>query len=103
MHDDRLMLRRALGNLISNALSHTQEGGTICVAINQDEARTRLQAQNTGDPVAAAHLARFFSGFTAPIRRGRTKQATAPVWVFPLRRPSCGRVGVKARLDPATG
>ncbi|AVO41708.1 heavy metal sensor histidine kinase [Simplicispira suum] len=63
LRGDRLMLRRALGNLISNALRHTPVGGTISVAIDQDAARLRIQVQNTGEPIAAAHLARFFERF----------------------------------------
>ena len=63
LHGDRLMLRRALGNLISNALRHTPVRGTICVEINQDGAQLRIQVQNTGEPIAAAHLARFFERF----------------------------------------
>ena len=63
LRGDRLMLRRALGNLISNALRHTPVGGTISLAIDQDAARLRIQVRNTGEPIAAAHLARFFERF----------------------------------------
>ncbi len=63
LRGDRLMLRRALGNLISNALRHTPAGGAIRVEIDQDGAQLRIQVQNTGEPIAAAHLARFFERF----------------------------------------
>lgn len=63
LRGDRLMLRRALGNLISNALRHTLIGGTISVVIDQDATRLLVQVQNTGEPIAAAHLARFFERF----------------------------------------
>lgn len=63
LHGDKQMLRRALGNLISNALRHTPVGGIICVIIKQDAAQLRIEVQNTGEPIAAAHLARFFERF----------------------------------------
>ncbi|WP_027995928.1 heavy metal sensor histidine kinase [Simplicispira psychrophila] len=63
LRGDRLMLRRALGNLLSNALRHTPEGGSIQVEIGQDEARLHIQVRNTGAPIAAAHLPRLFERF----------------------------------------
>lgn len=63
LRGDRLMLRRALGNLLSNALRHTPAGGAIDVEIGRDGARLHIQVRNTGAPVAAAHLARLFERF----------------------------------------
>lgn len=63
LRGDRLMLRRALGNLLSNALRHTPVGGSIYVEIGRDGARLRIQVRNTGEPIAAAHLARIFERF----------------------------------------
>ena len=60
---DRLMLRRALGNLVSNALRHTPEGGVIQVEMGRDQAGLHIQVRNTGAPVATAHLARLFERF----------------------------------------
>jgi two-component system heavy metal sensor histidine kinase CusS len=51
------------GNLVSNALRHTPQGGVIHVAIGQDKARVHIQVCNTGEPIAAAHLARLFERF----------------------------------------
>ena len=63
LRGDRLMLRRALGNLVSNALRHTPAGGSIRVEIRRDEALLRIQVRNTGEPIAAADLARLFERF----------------------------------------
>lgn len=60
---DRLMLRRALGNLLSNALRHTPVGGSIDVEIGRDGTRVRIHVRNTGEPIPAAHLARIFERF----------------------------------------
>lgn len=63
LRGDRLMLRRALGNLLSNALRHTPEGGSIRVEISRDEAGLHVQVRNTGEPIAAALLPRLFERF----------------------------------------
>ncbi len=63
LRGDRLMLRRALGNLISNALRHTPSDGTVSVDIAKDRAQLRIKVENTGEPIPEAHLARFFERF----------------------------------------
>ncbi|WP_426175294.1 heavy metal sensor histidine kinase [Massilia sp. TWR1-2-2] len=61
---DRLMIRRAINNLVSNAVRHTSEGGTITVRIVQRGAAvTELQVENAGDGIAPEHLPRLFDRF----------------------------------------
>lgn len=61
---DRLMLRRAISNLLSNALRHTPPHGRIRVAIDSDAAgRVRLAVTNTGALIPAEHLPRLFDRF----------------------------------------
>ncbi|MFC0132973.1 two-component sensor histidine kinase [Massilia eurypsychrophila] len=61
---DRLMIRRAINNLVSNAVRHTPPGGTITVRITQrGEAGAELQVENAGEGVAAEHLPRLFDRF----------------------------------------
>lgn len=74
---DRLMLRRAIGNLLSNALRYTPPGGYIDVAIAApDTADTaagtaagtaadaiRLSVRNDGTPLAPQELPRLFERF----------------------------------------
>jgi two-component system heavy metal sensor histidine kinase CusS len=61
---DRLMLRRAINNLLSNAIRHTPAGGGIAVRLTQaDETRVRLAVENTGETIAAEHLPRLFDPF----------------------------------------
>lgn len=59
---DRLMLRRALGNLLSNAIRHTPPGGRVDVRIENGE-RVRVAVHNSGEPVAAEDLPHLFDRF----------------------------------------
>jgi len=60
---DRLMLRRALNNLLSNALRHTPAGGHVAVTIVRQEGLLVLTVENTGEMIPAQHLARLFERF----------------------------------------
>jgi len=61
---DRLMLRRAISNLLSNAIRHTPEGGRIDVHISDaDPARVKLAVENSGETIAPEHLPRLFDRF----------------------------------------
>jgi two-component system heavy metal sensor histidine kinase CusS len=71
VHGDRLMLRRALSNLISNALRHTPAGGEITIAIDADATRVGITVSNVGDPIPADQLERIFDRF----HRGSTQRA----------------------------
>ncbi|MEX6501052.1 heavy metal sensor histidine kinase [Pseudomonas zhanjiangensis] len=68
---DRLMLERAVSNLLSNALRHTRPGGTIAVAIGQTEAAVTLSVENPGDTIDADQLDKLFHRFyrVDPARR----------------------------------
>lgn len=63
MHGERLMLRRAIGNLLSNAIRHTPAGGNIEVLLTQTAEATTLAVENTGDPIPPEHLPRLFDRF----------------------------------------
>jgi two-component system heavy metal sensor histidine kinase CusS len=61
---DRLMLRRAFGNLLSNALRHTPDGGEVRVEIAPAGAEAaRVAIENPGPPIPVEHLTRIFDRF----------------------------------------
>lgn len=61
---DRLMLRRAISNLLSNALRYTPVGGRIAVHIDDTgNSLVRLSVENTGAVIPAEHLPRLFDRF----------------------------------------
>ena len=60
---DKLMLRRALANLLSNAIRHTPAGGSIRVGIEATDDGTMLAIENSGEPIPPEHLSRIFDRF----------------------------------------
>ena len=61
---ERLMIRRAISNLLSNAINHTPRGGCVNVRIERAEGGgVRLAVENPGDGIAAEHLPRVFDRF----------------------------------------
>lgn len=54
---DRLMLRRAIGNLLSNAVRHTPKRGRIAIELTETpEGETVVSVENTGETIAPEHL-----------------------------------------------
>ncbi|MCF0016407.1 heavy metal sensor histidine kinase [Pseudomonas stutzeri] len=68
---DLLMLRRALSNLLSNALRYTPDGERIRVAIERGAGQVTLEVSNPGATIATEHLERLFDRFyrVDPARR----------------------------------
>jgi|TARA_R100000935_G_scaffold28393_1_gene48755 two-component system heavy metal sensor histidine kinase CusS len=71
IHGDPAMLRRALSNLLSNALRYTPDGGTIQLAIEAGEQGVSLSIGNPGVGIPEQHLPRLFDRFyrVDPARR----------------------------------
>jgi two-component system heavy metal sensor histidine kinase CusS len=67
---DRLMLQRALSNLISNALRHTPSGGAVAVRMGQEGQGAWLAVENPGE-IPPERLPRLFDRFYTgdPARR----------------------------------
>lgn len=61
---DRLMMRRAVSNLLSNALRHTPNGGRVTVQFEEHgDGLTHIAVENTGCEIPEAHLPRLFDRF----------------------------------------
>ena len=60
---DRLMFRRAVSNLLSNALRYTPEAGDITIRITSTAQTTTVAVENTGTDIDAKILPRLFDRF----------------------------------------
>ncbi|PUE58548.1 two-component sensor histidine kinase [Limnohabitans curvus] len=60
---DRLMFRRAISNLLSNALRHTPEGGVVTVSVVDMGSITEVRVENTGSEIDPQVLPRLFDRF----------------------------------------
>ena len=60
---DRLMLQRALSNLISNAIRHTPQGRTVLVSLTTHMGKATVSVENPGIEIPAEHLPRLFDRF----------------------------------------
>lgn len=60
---DRLMLRRILSNLVSNAIRHTPRGQGVVVMLKRVRDGVELQVENPGAEIAPEHLSKIFERF----------------------------------------
>lgn len=65
MQGDKLMLRRAFSNLLSNAIRHTLRHAMVKVIIAQEakSGKVRLTFENPGENIPAEHLPKLFDRF----------------------------------------
>jgi len=60
---DRLMMRRAIGNLLSNAIRHAHRNSCIRVIMEDRASEAVVTIENTGDTIPAKYLERIFDRF----------------------------------------
>ncbi|RRW40538.1 MULTISPECIES: heavy metal sensor histidine kinase [Pseudomonas] len=60
---DRLMIQRALSNLLSNAIGHTPYGGTVAIVLTEEADEASVTVENTGAGIGAHHLPHLFERF----------------------------------------
>lgn len=74
---DRLMLRRAISNLLSNALRHSFSGSTINISVADEGVDATLSVRNEGDTIPEEQLGRIFERFhrASPHRHRRGEGA----------------------------
>lgn len=74
---DRLLVQRAITNLLSNAVRHADAGSRIDVSVAGSTERITLAVTNHGDPIASEHVERIFERFwRGDAGRGRREGGT---------------------------
>ncbi|WP_407309404.1 heavy metal sensor histidine kinase [Pseudomonas sp. nanlin1] len=102
---DRLMIQRAISNLLSNAIRHGTAGSTVTITLNEQPDEVSLAVRNAGDGIESEHLPRLFDRFyrVHPSRsrlQGGTGLGLAIVRsIMTLHR---GRVTVESELGHST-
>lgn len=60
---DRLMIRRALSNLLSNAIRYTPAGKSVTITLLADANNVQIRVQNPGCLIPEEHLSHIFERF----------------------------------------
>lgn len=60
---DRNMLRRALNNLVANAVSHCPPDGQVAVTVSAHADHAMISVENSGEEIDKDHLSRIFDRF----------------------------------------
>lgn len=76
---DRMLLRRALVNLVTNAVRHTPDGGRVTLTAERHAEGTAVEVHDTGTGIPASALPRVFDRYFrvpgAPVERERSEAA----------------------------
>lgn len=62
-HGDKLMLRRAISNLLGNAIRHTASGNTVTVTLTEEADYAIIRVTNPGSDIPDAHIPKLFNRF----------------------------------------
>jgi two-component system heavy metal sensor histidine kinase CusS len=63
VNGDPLMLRRAISNLLSNAIRYTPGQQAVTIQVSESAGQAKLVVENPGTPIAPEHLPRLFDRF----------------------------------------
>lgn len=73
VRSDAVLLKRLLGNLLSNAIRHTERGGVL-LAVRPGEDGWRMEVWDTGVGIAPAHQQAIFQEFYRVARHNGTEE-----------------------------
>lgn len=101
---DRLLVQRALTNLVSNAVRHAKRGSAVRVDIDPAPQELRLTVTNTGDPIPPGHIERIFDRFyRVDASRARFSGGSGLGLAIVRSIMAAHQGSVSAASDPGTG
>ena len=60
---NRTLLEQAVGNLVENAIEHSERGSSITLSINEEDTAVTIEVTDQGCGIPEAHLKRIFERF----------------------------------------
>jgi two-component system heavy metal sensor histidine kinase CusS len=84
LHADPILLRRALSNLVSNAIAHTPRGGSVVLSVHSSPMRLGIDVTNTGEGICTEHMPFIFDRYYRA-DSARTKGSSAGVGLAIVR------------------
>ncbi len=102
---ERLMIQRAISNLISNAIRHGTPGSTVTVILDSHADEVTVAVSNAGEGIEAEHLPRLFDRFYR-VHASRSRQQGGTGLGLAIVRSIMsvhqGRVTVESELERTT-
>lgn len=106
LYADPLLFRRAVGNLLANALNHTPAGGEVVISVREGEDRSvDVAVSDTGCGIAPEHLPHVFDRFYRVPLQGKTDKQGSGLGLAIVRsimELHGGSVEVKSQPDRGT-
>ncbi len=98
---DKILLQSVLSNLISNAISHSPEGGWIRIELDAAKGKARLAIRNRTDDLTPEDLPRLFESFW---RKDKARTGTVHRGLgLALVKVLCERMGIAVTPSLADG
>ena len=99
---DRTLFQQAIGNLVSNAIAHTPQGGAVELAASAADGRLTVTVSDTGCGIAPEHLPRVFERFYR-VDRARSGSEQNVGLGLAVVKSVVGRHGGEVAIESAVG
>jgi signal transduction histidine kinase len=99
---DPLALESIFGNLITNAINYTPEGGRIQVRVDLQDDRVRVRVKDTGFGIEARHLEKIFEKFYR-VKDDRTRNITGTGLGLSIVRGLLNSIGGTIHVESTPG